>query len=71
MQLSTSLRATQRQLAQIDDLLRDVGPERASSYLKGFAGGSQLQDVAPWLTRREASSLIILLSVVAAMRSAA
>jgi hypothetical protein len=71
MQVSSALRATNRQLRQIDRLLDDVGPERASIVLKGFAGGSQLRDVAPWLTRREASSLILLLSVVAALEPAA
>ena len=65
MQLDTSLRVTPRQLAQIEGLINDVGPDQAARYLKSFAGGSQLSDVAPWLTRREASSLVILLSVVA------
>ena len=71
MQLSSALRATRRQLHQIDDLLRDVGPERAATYLKSFAGGSQLCDVAPWLTRREAASLILLLTVVVSLPEAA
>ena len=61
---------SEAQVAHLEQLVDEVGPEASARVLKSFAGGSRLEDVARYLTRREAASLILLLTVVG-QRSAA
>lgn len=58
-------KATSRQAEQIERLVEQLGPDRTGPLLLQFAGGTDLDEVLPFLTRREASALVILLSVVA------
>jgi hypothetical protein len=56
--------ATSRQLAQLELLVEHLGPEQAAPVLRQFCGGSHLADAARFMTRREAASLVLLLTVV-------
>jgi hypothetical protein len=59
--------ATPRQLGQLESLVEHLGPEQAAPVLRQFCGG-ELRDAARFLTRREAASLVILLTVVASQQ---
>ena len=59
--------ATSRQLGQLESLVEQLGPEQATPVVRQFCGG-ELRDAARFLTRREAASLVILLTVVASQQ---
>ncbi|HUQ40044.1 MAG TPA: hypothetical protein VM030_07790 [Acidimicrobiales bacterium] len=62
------MNATARQAEQIERLVEQLGPDESARILRQFAGATHLGDVLPWLTRREASALVILLTVVASQQ---